>query len=98
MQNWICKADRSITASRGGSQLFSPARSRQPQKSSCAPVAQLDRALAYEARGREFESLRAYHFRPNSEDDVTARQAQPGPPPLARPQAQPLCSRIIRLL
>jgi hypothetical protein len=25
-----------------------------------APVAQLDRALAYEARGREFESLRAY--------------------------------------
>ena len=27
-----------------------------------APVAQLDRALAYEARGREFESLRAYHL------------------------------------
>jgi hypothetical protein len=29
-----------------------------------APVAQLDRALAYEARGREFESLRAYHPSP----------------------------------
>ena len=27
-----------------------------------APVAQLDRALAYEARGREFESLRARHL------------------------------------
>jgi hypothetical protein len=27
----------------------------------CAPVAQLDRALAYEARGRVFESPRAYH-------------------------------------
>jgi hypothetical protein len=26
-----------------------------------APVAQLDRALAYEARGRVFESPRAYH-------------------------------------
>jgi hypothetical protein len=26
----------------------------------CAPVAQLDRALAYEARGRVFESPRAY--------------------------------------
>jgi hypothetical protein len=29
---------------------------------SCAPVAQLDRALAYEARGRVFESPRAYHL------------------------------------
>ena len=28
----------------------------------CAPVAQLDRALAYEARGRVFESPRAYHL------------------------------------
>ncbi len=27
-----------------------------------APVAQLDRALDYESRGREFESLRARHF------------------------------------
>ena len=27
----------------------------------CAPVAQLDRALDYESRGREFESLRARH-------------------------------------
>jgi hypothetical protein len=27
----------------------------------CAPVAQLDRALASEARGREFESPRAHH-------------------------------------
>ena len=26
-----------------------------------APVAQLDRALDYESRGREFESLRACH-------------------------------------
>jgi hypothetical protein len=30
-----------------------------------APVAQLDRALAYEARGREFESLRAYQLHKN---------------------------------
>ena len=30
---------------------------------SCAPVAQLDRAVASEATGREFESLRAHqHF------------------------------------
>ncbi len=28
----------------------------------CAPVAQLDRALDYESRGQEFESLRARHF------------------------------------
>ena len=28
----------------------------------CAPVAQLDRALAYEARGRVFESPRAYQL------------------------------------
>ena len=27
-----------------------------------APVAQLDRVLGYEPRGREFESLRARHF------------------------------------
>src|ERR1041385_4105432 len=27
----------------------------------CAPVAQLDRAVASEATGREFESLRAHH-------------------------------------
>jgi hypothetical protein len=27
-----------------------------------APVAQLDRALDYESRGREFESSRAHHF------------------------------------
>src|SRR6266478_3592781 len=30
----------------------------------CAPVAQLDRALASEARGRVFESRRAHHFSP----------------------------------
>ena len=28
----------------------------------CAPVAQLDRALASGAKGRAFESRRAYHF------------------------------------
>ena len=33
-----------------------------PRATSCAPVAQLDRALAYEARGRVFESPRAYHL------------------------------------
>ena len=27
-----------------------------------APVAQLDRALGYELRGREFESLQAHHL------------------------------------
>ena len=34
----------------------------------CAPVAQLDRALASEARGRAFESPRARHFPPCSAD------------------------------
>src|SRR5712692_11942938 len=33
---------------------------RRPAKN--APVAQLDRALDYESRGQEFESLRARHF------------------------------------
>src|SRR6266849_2659273 len=33
---------------------------RTPAKN--APVAQLDRALDYESRGQEFESLRARHF------------------------------------
>jgi hypothetical protein len=28
----------------------------------CAPVAQLDRVLDYESRGRAFESLRVHHF------------------------------------
>ncbi len=28
-----------------------------------APLAQLDRALDYESKGREFESLRVHHFR-----------------------------------
>ncbi len=27
-----------------------------------APLAQLDRALDYESKGREFESLRVHHF------------------------------------
>jgi hypothetical protein len=35
-----------------------------------APVAQLDRALDYESRGQEFESLRARHYTP--EHAVTA--------------------------
>jgi hypothetical protein len=30
-------------------------------KSTCAPVAQLDRVFGYEPKGREFESLRAHH-------------------------------------
>ncbi len=30
----------------------------------CAPVAQLDRAIASEAIGREFDSHRVHHFRP----------------------------------
>jgi hypothetical protein len=35
---------------------------RAPQyKATNAPVAQLDRALDYESRGQEFESLRARH-------------------------------------
>jgi hypothetical protein len=33
-----------------------------------APVAQLDRASAFEAEGREFESLRARHFLNKTED------------------------------
>jgi hypothetical protein len=35
-------------------------------RQSGAPVAQLDRVLGYEPRGREFESLRARHFLQNS--------------------------------
>jgi hypothetical protein len=31
--------------------------------STCAPVAQLDRALDFESIGRPFESGRAYHFK-----------------------------------
>ena len=31
----------------------------------CAPVAQLDRALASEAKGRRFESCRACHLTPS---------------------------------
>ena len=31
-------------------------------RSEYAPVAQLDRALVYEAKGRRFESVRAHHF------------------------------------
>ena len=31
-----------------------------------APVAQLDRASAFEAEGREFESLRARHSNPHN--------------------------------
>ena len=31
-----------------------------------APLAQLDRVLGYEPRGREFESLRAHHFYPRN--------------------------------
>ena len=37
-----------------------------------APVAQLDRALDYESRGQEFESLRARHFfLPQAESQTT---------------------------
>ena len=38
-------------------------RSRTARPLKCAPVAQLDRALDYESRGQEFESLRARHSR-----------------------------------
>jgi hypothetical protein len=34
-----------------------------------APVAQLDRVLGFEPRGREFESLRACHFNCKYLDD-----------------------------
>ena len=40
---------------------FGPQRRNQTH-SSCAPVAQLDRALASEAKGREFEPHQAHHF------------------------------------
>src|ERR1700730_3004182 len=36
-----------------------------------APVAQLDRALDYESRGQEFESLRARHF--NETDQLSVQ-------------------------
>jgi hypothetical protein len=47
----------------------------------CAPVAQLDRASAFEAEGREFESLRARHFNPhnvfNLPSDMLSRMSYP---------------------
>ena len=39
-----------------------PSNDRAARQNLCAPVAQLDRALAYEARGRVFESPRAYQL------------------------------------
>jgi hypothetical protein len=45
-----------------------------------APVAQLDRALDYESRGQEFESLRARHFYP-----MPAFLSGPGPHPTPTP-------------
>src|SRR5260370_7653137 len=47
--------------------ILSPPSSNHPacfriKHNRCAPVAQLDRASAFEAEGREFESLRARHF------------------------------------
>lgn len=50
--------------SSGSWRSFAPAGEVVSQRvvRNCAPVAQLDRALAYEARGREFESLRAYQL------------------------------------
>jgi hypothetical protein len=56
-----CQAAKSRTAvaarviSRGGEGHTCPERTIPRE----APVAQLDRALDYESRGREFESLRA---------------------------------------
>src|ERR1700694_701271 len=39
-------------------------RALPPRPAKKAPVAQLDRALDYESRGQEFESLRARHLPP----------------------------------
>jgi hypothetical protein len=50
---------RTLTPSCEGSIPSSPASIRRT--ADCVPVAQLDRVLDYESRGREFESLRARH-------------------------------------
>src|SRR5258708_36053713 len=51
------------------SSILPPPSPNQPEcfrikRKCCAPVAQLDRASAFEAEGREFESLRARFLRP----------------------------------
>src|SRR5258706_15638282 len=42
-----------------------------------APVAQLDRALDYESRGQEFESLRARQYRDNSDSSTPGTKSAP---------------------
>ncbi len=44
------------------------------ESTDCAPVAQLDRASAFEAEGREFESLRARHLIRTMSCDYAASQ------------------------
>lgn len=47
------------------------------QRLFCALVAQLDRALGYELRGREFESLRAHHvIAPRRQDRCAGEMAE----------------------
>ncbi len=47
-----------------------------------APVAQLDRASAYEAEGREFEPLRARHFSHTQSSAAYAEMRNSGSPSL----------------
>src|SRR5258705_448242 len=52
---------RPLTCLSNACGIGGPCAPRMPAKN--APVAQLDRALDYESRGQEFESLRARHLR-----------------------------------
>jgi hypothetical protein len=65
----------------------------------CAPVAQLDRANASGALGREFESLRAHHSRSLSISYSISRRQEPWLPALCRFCCRgPLISMIPRFV
>ena len=55
-----------------------------------APVAQLDRALAYEARGRVFESPRAYHLFDNLAEQPVGPSTNSYHPPDEHRQVVPM--------
>jgi hypothetical protein len=67
---------------------------RMPAKN--APVAQLDRALDYESRGQEFESLRARHFTIFHAMAARARIAWVRPCTSYDRQCRRRCSRLSR--
>src|SRR6266851_9146424 len=64
---------RPLTCLSNACGIGGPCAPRMPAKN--APVAQLDRALDYESRGQEFESLRARHFHTLSTPNPARRYA-----------------------